>query len=76
MQYNLDDNFDAVDGFRGCILALREYETKLQSETNRKEIKSNDFKSYNNNERIFKQRKDQRFSSSSSTRIRKDPRMV
>lgn len=72
MQYNLDDNFDAVDGFRGCILALREYETKLQSETNRKEIKSNDFKSYNNNERIFKQRKDQRFSSSSSTRIRKN----
>lgn len=72
MQYNLDDNFDAVDGFRGCILALREYETKLQSESNRKEKKSNDFKSYNNNERIFKQRKDQRFSSSSSTRIRKN----
>lgn len=57
IQYNLEDNFDAVDGFRGCILGLREYEIRLQSETKKKNQKSTTFQSILNNPRIFQQRR-------------------
>lgn len=55
--YNLDDNFDAFDGFRGCILGLREYETKLASDTKREQIRQENsvLSYYLNNQRIFKQ---------------------
>lgn len=54
--YNLDDNFDAVDGFRGCIVGLREYQRMQESEmvrtSNNRERKALSF--YLNNPRIFK----------------------
>jgi len=55
--YNLDDNFDAFDGFRGCVLGLREYETKLSSDTNRERRRQENsvLSYYLNNQRIFKQ---------------------
>jgi hypothetical protein len=56
LAYNLDDNFDAFDGFRGAILGLREYEVKLESTTNkeRKALETKVLSHYVNNERIFK----------------------
>lgn len=54
--YNLDDNFDAFDGFRGCILGLREYETKLSSDTRREQMRQENsvLSYYLKNQRIFK----------------------
>lgn len=59
--YNLDDNFDAVDGFRGCVVGLRN--SQIQSEAIAAK-KHNDrvLRSYLNNPRIFKNAKTSGFS--------------
>lgn len=57
MQYDLEGNFDAVDGFRGCILGLREYQIKQQSDTKKKTEKSTTYQKILNNPRIFQQRR-------------------
>lgn len=64
MQYDIDENFDAVDGLRGAVIALREYENKMQAEAKTKEKSTTDFKGYLNNGRIFnkKQHGPKRFS--------------
>lgn len=36
MHYNLDDNFDAVDGFRGCIVGLRNNQVQVEAKANKK----------------------------------------
>lgn len=36
MHYNLDDNFDAVDGFRGCIVGLRNNQVQVEAVANKK----------------------------------------
>jgi len=36
MNYNLDDNFDAVDGFRGCIVGLRNNQVQVEAVANKK----------------------------------------
>lgn len=56
MQYDLEGNFDAVDGFRGCVLALREYQIKLQSDTRDKAKPTTTFQGILNNNRIFQRR--------------------
>ncbi len=62
MQYNIDDNFDAVDGFRGAIINMREYQNKQIAEATTKAKKTSDFKGILSNERIFKKYKSGRFS--------------
>lgn len=36
MHYNLDDNFDAVDGFRGCIVGLRNNQVQVDAIASKK----------------------------------------
>jgi len=60
IQYNLEDNFDAVDGFRGCILGLREYQIRMQADTKKKNEKTTTYTSLLNNNRIFQQRRNGR----------------
>jgi len=60
IQYDLSGNFDAVDGFRGCILKLREEEIKAQSENKKKNEKTTTYTSLLNNNRIFQQRRNGR----------------
>lgn len=57
LAYNLDGNFDAFDGFRGAILGLREYETKLSSDTRRETMRQENrvLTYYLTNQKIFKQ---------------------
>lgn len=57
MDYDIDGNFDAVDGFRGCILGLREMTAKQEQFMKRKKD-VNLFESLLNNNRIFKQLED------------------
>lgn len=56
--YNLDDNFDAVDGFRGCIVGLREYQRRVENEITTRDGREERqvLKFYLKNDRIFKQR--------------------
>lgn len=56
MQYNLEDNFDAVDGFRGCILGLREHTIRIQADTKKTNKPTTTFQGILNNNRIFQQR--------------------
>lgn len=56
MQYDLDGNYDAVDGFRGCILSLREDEIRNKSEQQKKNNKTTTFQGILNNNRIFQKR--------------------
>lgn len=60
MQYDLKGNFDAVDGFRGCILSLTESKIRQQSENKKKTEKTTTYQSLLNNHRIFQQRRNGR----------------
>lgn len=53
MQYDIDENFDAVDSLRGSVIGLREYENTL-SEYAHKKQKDKIFKGLLKNSRIFK----------------------
>lgn len=54
MQYNLEDNFDAVSAFYIGILGLNEIEAKIEkAQKNARKI--NIFEELLNNDRIFKQ---------------------
>lgn len=61
MQYDLDGNFDAVDGLRGSVMGLKEYESRLQSEAGHKIKNSNTFNYLVNNPKIFKNVRTKRF---------------
>ena len=39
MNYTLDGNFDAVDGFRGAVLALNDYEIREESAATEREVR-------------------------------------
>jgi hypothetical protein len=54
LDYNFDDNFDAVDGFRGCIVGLRNAQIRERSETLRQTENSVRMSGYLNNPKIFK----------------------
>jgi hypothetical protein len=58
MAYDLDGNFDAVDGFRGCIVALREYENRQYSQTLVKQANVSTFNNILKNRKIFKHGKE------------------
>jgi hypothetical protein len=56
LNYDLDGNFDAFDGFRGCVLGLREYTTQVASHTSQKKAdETRVLNYYLNSQRIFKQ---------------------
>ena len=54
MQYDIDGNFDAVDGLRGAVMGVREYENKMTSERRIQHENSGRFNSLINNPKIFK----------------------
>lgn len=54
MNYDLDGNFDAVDGFRGCIVALREYENLQISEATLNKERKQTFSRLLSNPKIFR----------------------
>jgi hypothetical protein len=54
MQYDIDGNFDAVDGLRGAVMGLKEYESKVESRHNRQISTSGRFNHLINNPKIFK----------------------
>jgi hypothetical protein len=58
MSYDLDGNFDAVDGFRGCIVALREYENLQIAEAVIKSENKQTFRGLLSNPKIFKHGKE------------------
>mgnify|MGYP003506285168 CR=1 FL=1 len=57
MQYNEEPgaNFDGIMGVLGCILGLREYESRI-AQTINQQPKENRFKSILNNNKIFNER--------------------
>lgn len=57
--YNLDDNFDAVDGFRGCIVGLREYQRAQEAtDSDKQQVQQQTaLKFYLNNSKIFRNAK-------------------
>lgn len=54
IQYDLEGNYDAVDGFRGCVLGLREYQIQQESEVKKQKTVPSAYISILNNHRIFK----------------------
>lgn len=58
MAYTLEGNFDAVDGFRGCIVALREYENREESQALSRETNVSTFNYILRNPKIFKHGKE------------------
>lgn len=57
MHYNLDDNFDAVDGFRGCIVGLRNNQVQVEAVANKRHT-DRTLSLLLSNPKIFKQRQD------------------
>lgn len=55
MDFNMEpgSNFDAVSGFIGCIVGLREYESIIEAEVSSRPNKPDFFKSFLNNPKIF-----------------------
>lgn len=54
MQYDIDGNFDAVDGLRGAVLGLKEYSAREEAGTKAREKSQGTFNHILNNPKIFK----------------------
>lgn len=61
MQYDIDGNFDAVDGLRGAVIGLKEYSAKIEAGERQQVSTSGRFNHILNNPKIFKNARAKRF---------------
>ena len=61
MQYDIDGNFDAVDGLRGAVIGLKEYSAKIEAGERQQVSTSGRFNYILNNPKIFKNARAKRF---------------